>query len=304
MRRYLLSPRPPARAIRVELPTLALGVAIYTGWFLLTLFHHHLPLLVVFCLGGWLLAWHSSFQHEAVHGHPTSSRRFNALFAGIPLSLWLPFGVYRRTHLLHHGVRRLTDPNRDPESFYVTAAQWRRLSAVGRALLRAESTLLGRLVLGPFRTVFCLLAAEARSRFVRTWSLHLVAVLPVGYWVTQVCDIPLWAYLLCYVYPGLSLTLLRSFVEHRPTAEAAGADVALSGSAIVEAEPPLAWLFLFNNLHALHHEEPNLPWYALPGRYRQRRASLHLRNGGYVFRGYRAVAARYLLRPKDHPVHP
>ena len=42
-----------------------------------------------------------------------------------------------------------------------------------------------------------------------------LAVALVLIWVMGICHIPLWQYLLLYVYPGLSLTLLRSFAEHR-----------------------------------------------------------------------------------------
>ena len=48
---------------------------------------------------------------------------------------------------------------------------------------------------------------------------------------------------------------------------------------MVEAEAPLALMFLNNNLHALHHAEPGLAWYRLPARYRQRRAELLAENG-------------------------
>src|SRR3546814_17196846 len=89
--------------------------------------------------------------------------------------------------------------------------------------------------------------------------------------------------------------LLRSFAEHRPAADAA------HRSAIVESRGPLAWLYLSNNLHALHHERPGLPWFVLPKVYRANREAVLTRNGGYRLAGYAALARRWLLHPRDHP---
>jgi fatty acid desaturase len=117
-------------------------------------------------------------------------------------------------------------------------------------------------------------------------------------WVVGVCEISIVDYVCLFVYPGVSLTLLRSFIEHRPAPERA------HRSAIVEAGPLLSLVFLFNNLHALHHREPGRPWYQLPARYRALRSELLRDNDGFYFPGYAAIALRYGLRPKDPPVHP
>ncbi len=288
---------------RVEWPTVLVGAAIYGSWLALTWHHHALPGWLAAMAGAWLLAWHGSLQHEAVHGHPFPSRKLSALFAGVPLSLWLPFDLYRESHLAHHGVRALTDPHADPESFYVDDDTYRRATSVGRLWLRAESTLLGRLLLGPIRVVARTLWGEVvalRDRpgpIVRRWALHALSATPILYWL-HLCDIPIGTYLILYVYPGLALTLLRSFIEHRADGTPA------ERSVIIEAEAPLAWLFLNNNLHALHHAEPALPWYALPAVYRRERERLLRENGGFFFHGYREVFARYLFRSKGPPVHP
>ena len=62
----------------VEWPTLAVAVAIYAGYALLTLNYHNLPWWLVLPAGGLLLAWHGSLQHEAVHGQqrPVAPPRF------------------------------------------------------------------------------------------------------------------------------------------------------------------------------------------------------------------------------------
>ena len=113
-----------------------------------------------------------------------------------------------------------------------------------------------------------------------------------------VCGTPLGEYLLLYAYPGLSFTLVRSFLEHRARPEAA------ERSVLVEAGPVMSLLFLNNNLHALHHDHPGVAWYRLPALYHARRGELLARNGGYRYAGYLEVAKRHLLRPKEPVLHP
>jgi fatty acid desaturase len=106
------------------------------------------------------------------------------------------------------------------------------------------------------------------------------------------------AYVALFVLPGVSLTLVRSFAEHK------AANTPLERTAIVEAGAPFALLFLNNNLHYAHHKRPDLPWHALPAYYRAHRGELLHENGGLLYRGYREILGRYLLRPVDRPVHP
>ena len=150
-----IASRRTLRTVAVEWPSIALCGGIYGGFAAVTFFHDRLPTLASAVLGAVLIAWHSSMQHEFIHGHPTRWRRLNRALAFVPLSLWLPFESYRRSHLVHHCDDALTDPFDDPESYYWAADQWVALGPVGRAVVRAHTTLAGRLVLGP--------AANARS---------------------------------------------------------------------------------------------------------------------------------------------
>jgi fatty acid desaturase len=218
--------------------------------------------------------------------------------------LWLPYPLYRESHLLHHRAEILTDPLQDPESLYVTPALWRRMGPVQRAIRHAEATLLGRVVLGPPATVARLFQSEwhlllrGDRGHVGMWLLHLAFAVPVLGWVLLVCRIPLWEYLAVFVYPGIGLTLVRSFAEHRP---AASHD---ERTAVVEANKIMSLLFLNNNLHAVHHDNPGLPWYELPARYLRDREAVLAKNGGFLFRGYGEIVRRYALHPKDLPVYP
>jgi fatty acid desaturase len=287
---------------RLELPTWLVAVAIYAGWLLLTWHHRTLPIAVIVPLGAWLIAWHGSLQHEAIHRHPTAHRRANALIAGAPLALWLPYPVYEESHLSHHGCARLTDPLDDPESYYVSIDRWQGMGAGERGIHRAMSTLVGRMIIGPPVIVVRLFSAElARVRagdraHAFAWLVHLGTCALVVAWVTGVCGISLWTYAVAYVYPGLALTLVRSFAEHRPAQDRAHA------TAIVEAGWLFSLLYLNNNLHALHHQRPDLAWYLLPSRYRRARETILAANGGYRFDGYGEILRRFAIRPKDAPI--
>ncbi len=277
----------------------------YAGWLLLTWHYSDLPWWLVVPAGGWLLAWHGSLQHEALHGHPTRHEALNGWLVTLPLALWLPYPVYRDSHRLHHRTDALTDPFSDPESYYVDATRWQSLGQIRRAVLTLNNTLAGRLAVGPWLAVATLWWAEARRVAggdlgrADLWTRHLMLCTLILVWTTVICGIPVWAYVLGFVWPGLSLTLLRSFAEHRP-----GADQDRR-TAIVEAGPLLSLLYLNNNLHLVHHDSPELPWYALRRVYRARREELLRRNGTYVFSGgYAEIVRRYLFRLRDHPAHP
>ncbi|WP_226893240.1 fatty acid desaturase [Nisaea sediminum] len=252
--------------------------------------------------GAPLVAWHASYQHEAIHGHPTRIGWLNATLAGLPLMLWVPYGIYRDSHLKHHENEFLTDPIEDPESFYASRGQWALYSTPRRLLHRAVNTLAGRLVIGPLFVGALFLCREAmaflrgRGRW-KAWGLHVAGVAVLLVWLLLVCGMPLWTYILCFAYPGTGLLLLRSFAEHHAAREPEGR------TAIVEAEKPFALLFLNNNLHVAHHTRPGMPWYRLPEYEVVRRLGASTA-GERVYRGYREIARRWLFRVKESPVHP
>jgi len=292
-----------AARYRIEWPTIGLTALIYGGWLGLIWFHDALPGWVLFPLGTWVIAWHSSLQHEFVHNHPTRWRQVNWALGFPPLSLWLPYERYRRLHLVHHIDARLTDPLDDPESRYWTASAWQGVSPTRRFLARCQATLLGRLTVGPFLMIAAFLRDEAR-RAVRNgsvrqiWMMHLLGVIVVLGWVHGVCGMSVTAYLLGFVLPGTSLLLVRSFAEHRADSEVD------RRTAVVENSWIFGVLFLFNNLHAAHHRRPALPWYTLPNYYRTARETLLEANGALVYQGYGDVFRRFLVQPHDRIVHP
>jgi fatty acid desaturase len=284
----------------VERPALVVAVLIYAGWGLATYFHSRLPWPVLAIIGGWLVAWHNSLQHECIHGHPTASRRLNALIALPPLSLWLPFEAYRQSHLAHHATEHLTDPKHDPESRYAPEGPG-AARRIGRLASRLQANLLGRLVLGPVIEVIRFLTGEAArlakadAPRLRMWAFHLIMASALLAWLHYACHMNLALYLACFVYPGGALSLVRSFAEHRADPDPA------RRVAVVERAPVFGLLFLNNNLHAVHHARPGAPWHQLPSLYANDRERWLQANGGLVYSGYSDVFRRYLWRPYDAP---
>lgn len=280
---------------RIEWPTLLLALLIHGGWLALTFWHALLPLPLLMLLGGIVVAWHGSLQHETIHGHPTGNRRIDGAIGFAPLSLWLPYAAYRRTHLAHHRTPRITDPFDDPESHYLArAGGWKHW------LARLEGTLAGRLILGPPIRIGQFLTAEAAravgnpAAWAKDWLPHLAALVPLLGWLAWV-DLPIGTYILAFVYPGTALSLLRSFAEHRASPEPH------RRAAIIEGGGLLGLLFLHNNLHAVHHARPDLAWYRLPGHYRRNRTFF---SATPLYRSYGEVARRFAWRAQDVLVHP
>ncbi len=295
---------PYVRPRRVEWPTIVLAALIYGGWVGLTLFWRVVPLWLLIPLGAWIVAWQGSLQHEVMHGHPTRNKRINDLFGWPPISLWLPYPVYKLSHLAHHRDERLTDPLDDPESFYVTARAWERYPAWLRLLLEFNQTLLGRILVGPAFMIGFFLADELQRVRVnqagrrRIWAWHLASIAMLIVYLTVICGMPLPLYFIGFVYLGGALTRIRSFAEHR------FADKHEERTAIVEHGGVFGVLYLNNHLHVLHHLRPGIAWYDLPALYRAHRETLVERNGGLVYKNYGELFRRFFLTPHDKLLHP
>ena len=114
-------------------------------WFGMTL----LPWWVLGLAGGYVVQWQFSLQHEAIHGWRTMPARWRTAIVWLPLGLWFPFELYRRSHSQHHRNVLLTFPDEDTETYYHPAERWDRYGRVWMGVLIVNQTLLGRLLLGP-----------------------------------------------------------------------------------------------------------------------------------------------------------
>ncbi len=293
-----------AKSPKIEAPTWTLIVVVYGGWITVTWFSGDMPWWLLLPLGGWFSAWYYSLQHEIIHGHPTDSRWFNDLLGYAPLGLFIPYSIYRTDHIRHHRPEFLTIPGEDPESFYFDAHSWARMPGILKVLNIVNNSLFGRLTVGVAIIITRFWLGEFR-RLARGdlanfghWIMHAVLVAAVLYWVSVICGLPVWLYVLTFAYPGLALTLMRSYIEHRAAVAPA------QRTAIVESNIVLGLLYLNNNLHAAHHDAPSLSWYRLPAYYRSKKDYFLAENGGFHFTGYGNVIRKYMFAPIDAPVLP
>lgn len=251
------------------------------------------------------IALHSSLQHEVLHGHPTRSALVNEALVFLPLGLFIPYRRFRDLHIRHHNDSRLTDPYDDPESFYLADCDASQRCSLMRSLLAFNATFAGRILIGPALAMYAFwrgdldLIRAGDRRVAGAWVRQASGLAILGA-VLAVSEIGLAAYLLA-AYIGMSLIMVRSFIEHR------AAETTDERTAMVEAHWFWRLLFLNNNFHLLHHDHPSLSWYQLPKRWQMEREELAERNGGYVLPGYGHVARRWLFRRREpyvHPLHP
>jgi fatty acid desaturase len=292
----ILSSRP------IEWPTLAVIGLVYGVLGLLVWFHASLPWWVILPIGAYAACLHTSLQHEVLHGHPTRSRVVNEALVFLSPTLWLPYQRYKETHLTHHNNQNLTNPELDPESFYLLPDGWAAMPGLKRWLFQINHTLAGRMVIGPAVSIIRFWSADiwdavsgdiSKAKAWAIFALSMACVLGFVIW----SGMPIWQYMLLIAYPGISLALVRSYCEHQ-----AAEDV---GHRTIIVECSLFWSFLFlnNNLHVPHHERPGIAWYKLPAYYRSEREQLIRQNNGYLM-SYAEIFRRYFFAAKEPIPYP
>ncbi len=291
--------------MRIEWPTLGLIVLCYAAWGLALWVLPEFAVGLAIAVLVPVIALHSSLQHEVLHGHPFGQRKWGEPLVIASLNLAIPYLRFRDTHLAHHRDENLTDPYDDPESNYLDPAVWSGLPGGLRTVLTINNTLLGRMLIGPLlaQAVFMLgdwrLIREGNRSVLFGWLLHILMSAAMLVLVAA-APLPVWVYLVA-CYAGLSVLKIRTFLEHQAHARARGRTV------IIEDRGPLAFLFLNNNLHVVHHMHPKLPWYRLPQAYFKDPGKYLRRNDGYRYTSYGQIFRRHLLRAKDpvpHPLYP
>ncbi len=287
-----------------EWPTVILIILVYAVLATLVWFHQQLSWWLIMAVGAYFAALHSSLQHEVLHGHPTGNRMINEALVFATPHFWLPYPRYRDTHLAHHNDAHLTDPVRDPETYYMLPEDWAALPGLKQSLYNMNNTLAGRMIMGPligiirFWSADFLAIARGDGQIAKAWAYHAGGSAITIAFVWGLADMPLWQYILLVAYPGISLALVRSFCEHQAAENVSHRTIA------VEAAPFWALLFLNNNLHVAHHARPALAWYKLPAFYRAERERLVEGNNHYLMRGYGEIFRRYFLRAKEPVPYP
>jgi fatty acid desaturase len=288
--------------MRVEWPTLLLIVACYGVWAVALFPLAGVSPLLAIPFTAVTIALHASLQHEVTHGHPFNERGLGEALVFGSLNLVIPYLRFRDTHLAHHMDATLTDPYDDPESNYLDPAVWARLPPWQKRVLLFNNTLLGRMLIGPTVGQIFFMAEDLRKiragdrAVLAGWLWHLPAAAVIVA-IIAVSAMPLWAYAIG-AYAGLSILRIRSYLEHQAHVRARARTV------IIEDRGPLAFLFLNNNLHVVHHMHPKLPWYRLPRIYFNNRDKYLRRNDGYRYASYAEVFRRHLFRAKDPVPHP
>ena len=286
-----------------EWPTLALIVLCYVGFGTVTVLGgSDAGAASIICLAI-ILTLYSSLQHEVIHGHPFSSQALNDTLVFPAFALFVPYRRFKETHLAHHYDPNLTDPYEDPETNFIDAVRWNQMPLWRRGLHLLNTSLIGRMVLGPAISLTDFYVSDARQieagnrNILKDYALHGIGVALCLVWVLFMTEFAVWKYGLA-AYGAMSILKIRTYLEHRAHERAAARSV------IIEDQGPLAFLFLNNNYHAVHHAHPKVVWHRLPNLFERKRSHFLAMNEGYSYPNYLSVVRRHLIAPKDGPVHP
>ena len=291
---------------RVEWPTLALIVITYLIWIFILFDPFALHPMVWIISSALTVTFFMSITHEVLHNHPTRSEFVNSLLILFPIAWSLPYERFRDTHLAHHETGELTDPFDDPESWYVPESGWTAFGKFKQTVLHFNNTIAGRMLIGPaiglgrfyLHEAKLLFSANPQRRYIAAvWLKHILLVAILVAAVSQFGTAPLWQWLAA-VYLGHSVLLIRTFLEHQASPDHGERTV------IIEKSCPLAFLFLYNSYHFIHHDHPGVPWYRLPRMYHEHGAAFIERNGAYVYRSYGQILRKYFFKAKDPVAHP
>ncbi|MDF1777250.1 MAG: fatty acid desaturase [Rhizobiaceae bacterium] len=287
----------------LEWRTVALIIFCYAMWLLLV-FGLSRYSIVIACLALIpVITLHSSLQHECLHGHPFRWSFLNDALASVPIGLFIPYLRFKDSHLKHHQNAQICDPFDDPESWYLEQAFWHRLPRVLKFLFDVNNTLAGRLLLGPGFVLVRTAITDGRAMLqgdrmvLRAWAIHLSLLVPLVVIIAQWSPMGLATYLLAS-YGGLSLLMVRTYLEHQAEENARGRSV------IIEDKSLLSLLFLNNNLHAVHHAYPAVAWHQLPSLYQRNRDRFLAMNKGYYYRNYAEILRQFAFRRKERVPFP
>jgi fatty acid desaturase len=287
----------------IEWPTLILTLCVYGTY----AFGVMIVLPVSFVLGLFIMViagvLHSSLTHEVLHGHPFKNAFMNAFLVFPALIIFIPYMRFKDTHLEHHYDERLTDPYDDPETNFMDPQIWDKLPMWRQSLHQFNNTLLGRMFLGPVLSQISFMRADLRLimagdlRVASGWLLHMPALIVAYVLVAVIAEVQVWVWVLAS-YLSMAILKIRTYLEHRVH------DHPCCRSVVVEDRGLLAFLFLNNNFHSVHHAHPSVPWYLLPRLFASKRDRFLTMNDGYHFGCYGEVIRKFAINRKDPVAHP
>lgn len=286
-----------------EIRTLALIVLCYGMWGIILFGPVFGPQWLVALFLVPVIAFHSSLQHECIHGHPFTDGRLNDLIAYLPVGIFLPYPRFKENHLTHHQRARISDPVEDPESWYVVSDRWQTFGDFHKFVLRCNNTLAGRFLIGPALSILSLIKTDTKKmtagdrHLVVIWFGHIAASFALLALIGSFGTISVIGYLAA-AYFGMSLLMVRTFLEHQAHPDRRARSV------LIDDKGPLRLLFLNNNLHAVHHAFPSVAWYRLPGLFRLHRDRFMEMNQGYFYESYGAVIRSHIFTPKEPVAFP
>ncbi len=290
------APRP------VEWPTLAMVVVTYAAFAAGSLLWTSSAVVsIVICTLA--IAQYSSLQHEVLHGHPFANQTLSEALVFAGLTIFVPYLRFKDAHLQHHYDPNLTDPHDDPEANYMDPEVWARTPVWTQKLLRANNTLLGRILLGPAISIWTFSGPDIAAmlagdrRIIQSWVLHAIGMAIVLVWLWGFTAMPFWGWFIA-AYFGYGILKIRTYLEHRAHESFRARTV------VVEDRGIMALLFLNNNFHVVHHMHPGTAWYELPGLYAAKRDHFLRRNEAYVYKNYAEIFRQFLFKAKDPVPHP
>lgn len=287
----------------IEWPTLILTLCVYGTY----AFGVMIVLPVSLVLGLFIMVivgvLHSSLTHEVLHGHPFKNAFMNAFLVFPALIIFIPYMRFKDTHLEHHQDERLTDPYDDPETNFMDPQIWDQLPMWRQSLHQFNNTLLGRMFLGPVLSQISFMRADLRLimagdlRVASGWLLHVPSLIVAYVMVAVIAEVQVWVWVLAS-YLSMAILKIRTYLEHRVH------DHPRCRSVVVEDRGLLAFLFLNNNFHSVHHAHPSVPWYFLPRLFASKRDRFLTMNDGYHFGCYGDVIRKFAINGKDPVAHP
>ena len=242
--------REALRAPDLALPTVVLATATFSLWVAVgCLAAEGVVPLWVACLANSIMAYISfTPQHDAVHGsvsiaHPWLNGLVGRM-CGIPL--FSPFPAFRRLHLAHH--KHTNDPHRDPDfwsgkgPWYMLPLRW--MTQEWRYWV-VSATVVKETVKARKREVGITLVVLYSTALALSLNGHGWAVL--------------WAWLVPSRLANTMLAFLFDYLPHRPHQVRLHEDP-FKATRNIEGQT-LAFFFLSQNYHQVHHIFPSVPFY-------------------------------------------